>query len=149
MIGAAFAMSPYRSPLETYVPEEEPPFDHVAHRVLAWLGGGFHLLGSLGLFAGIWMLALTGTSILVHAVGASQSALSLAPFVSVVVTVIVLVLAHGARIVGTDVWAGRQLVRCRVACVLAIGVGGPLGLVVGLAGLVVLVIPRFRRLFTS
>jgi len=142
-------MSPYRHIPDAQPPREEPPFDRLAHRVLSWLGAGFHLLGGLGLVAGTWLLALSGTSILVHAVGASGVALTAAPFVAIVLTVAALVLAHGARVVGSDVWEGKRLGRCRLACGLAILLGGPLGIVLGLAGLVVLAVPRFHKLFTS
>lgn len=141
-------LAPYRTDPEAYVPTPEPPLDPATDRALALLGTGFHLLGALALTVGTVLVAATGTSVWMWAFDEPPPSL-VAPFVLFPVTALVLVLASGARVVAIDVREGRHLRRCRLAGLLAILLGGPPGLVLGVAVLVALARPRLRKLFTS
>ncbi len=127
---------------------EEPLVDVFAARVIGSLGGAFHAVGIVGIVTSVWLAGFAATALLVRGVGASREAVGIAPWLTFGLSLLVTFLSHGARRVGDDVWRGHNLMRCRVACAL-VALVGPLGFLIGIAGIVALSRPRFSRLFAS
>ena len=148
--------TPMTSPLQPYRvsardderSHEDPPVDLMATRTLGWLSGGFHAFGMLGLVTSAWLAAFAGTSLLVRFGGSSDEPVGFMPWMTFGIALSVTLLSHGSVRVGEDLTRGHRLTRCRLACGL-VALLGPFGLVLGAAGLIVLFMPRFVRLFES
>lgn len=143
-------LHPYRTPPshEDGDLREQPPVDLVAARTIGWLGGGFHAVGLVALVSSVWLAAFASTALFVRVAGGSDTTVGYTPWLSFALSLVVTVLAHGARRVGDDVWRGQNLNRCRIACAV-VCLLGPLGLAFGLIGLFALSRARMVRLFES